>query len=57
MKFDNKNNLFEIFENCKKKIKIKTSYTFLKMEGISALKWEETNQKINSLSNFFLRIM
>jgi len=53
MKFDNKNNLFEIFLENYKKNQNKDFLHFLENGRYKPLKWEETNQKINSLSNFF----
>ena len=53
MKFDNKNNLFEIFLENYKKNQNKDFLHFLENGKYKPLKWEETNQKINSLSNFF----
>ncbi|MAJ57686.1 MAG: long-chain fatty acid--CoA ligase [Candidatus Pelagibacter sp.] len=53
MKFDNKNNLFEIFSENYKKNQNKDFLHFLENGKYKPLKWEETNQKINSLSNFF----
>ncbi len=53
MKFDNKNNLFEIFFENYKKNQNKDFLHFLENGRYKPLKWEETNQKINSLSNFF----
>ena len=53
MKFDNKNNLFEIFSENYKKNQNNDFLHFLENGKYKPLKWEETNQKINSLSNFF----
>ena len=53
MEFDKKNNLIEIFLENYKKNQNKDFLHFLENTQYKPLTWEETNQKINSLSNFF----